>query len=98
LRNAFADIRAWLKKMRPKCSLSGKTSACIGRNAPPESTRVDTGQPVLERDLLRPEVLLHGHREVRAAFDRRVVGHDHHFAAADAADAGHDAAAGASLS
>jgi hypothetical protein len=22
-----ADIRAWLKKMRPKCSLSGNTSA-----------------------------------------------------------------------
>mmetsp|Transcript_31149 Transcript_31149/g.103068 ORF Transcript_31149/g.103068 Transcript_31149/m.103068 type:complete len:250 (-) Transcript_31149:519-1268(-) len=34
-----ADILAWLKKMRPKCSLSGKTSACRGRLAPPESTR-----------------------------------------------------------
>ena len=34
-----ADIRAWLKKMRPKCSRSGNTSACKGRNAPPESTR-----------------------------------------------------------
>ena len=35
----FADIVAWLKKIRPKCSRSGKTSSCIGRNAPPESTR-----------------------------------------------------------
>jgi hypothetical protein len=35
----WADIVAWLKKMRPKCSRSGKTSSCIGRNAPPESTR-----------------------------------------------------------
>ncbi len=34
-----ADIRAWLKKIRPKCSRSGKTSDCSGRNAPPESTR-----------------------------------------------------------
>ena len=34
-----ADICAWLKKMRPKCSRSGKTSSCIGRKAPPESTR-----------------------------------------------------------
>src|SRR5207244_120355 len=34
-----ADIRAWLKKMRPKWSRSGNTSACSGRNAPPESTR-----------------------------------------------------------
>ena len=35
----FADIRAWLKKIRPKWSRSGKTSAWRGRNAPPESTR-----------------------------------------------------------
>ncbi len=34
----LADIRAWLKKMRPKWSRSGNTSSCIGRNAPPEST------------------------------------------------------------
>ena len=34
-----ADICAWLKKMRPKCSRSGNTSSCIGRKAPPESTR-----------------------------------------------------------
>ena len=34
-----ADIVAWLKKIRPKCSRSGKTSSCMGRNAPPESTR-----------------------------------------------------------
>ena len=33
------DRLAWLKKIRPKCSLSGNTSSCIGRNAPPESTR-----------------------------------------------------------
>jgi hypothetical protein len=35
----FADMRAWLKKIRPKCSRSGKTSSCRGRKAPPESTR-----------------------------------------------------------
>ncbi len=34
-----AESRAWLKKMRPKWSRSGKTSAWSGRNAPPESTR-----------------------------------------------------------
>ena len=32
------DILAWLKKIRPKWSLSGKTSACLGKFAPPEST------------------------------------------------------------
>ena len=35
----LADMRAWLKKMRPKCSRSGNTSSCIGMNAPPDSTR-----------------------------------------------------------
>ena len=34
-----AERFAWLKKMRPKWSRSGKTSSCSGRNAPPESTR-----------------------------------------------------------
>ena len=34
-----AERLAWLKKIRPKCSRSGNTSSCIGRNAPPESTR-----------------------------------------------------------
>jgi hypothetical protein len=35
----FADMRAWLKKIRPKWSRSGNTSSWSGRNAPPESTR-----------------------------------------------------------
>ena len=52
---------------------------------------VDARQPVLERDLLRAQVLLDGDRIVRAAFDRRVVGDDQHFAARHAADAGDDA-------
>ena len=34
-----ADIVAWLKKIRPKCSRSGNTSSWSGRKAPPESTR-----------------------------------------------------------
>ena len=37
---------------------------------------VDARQPVLERDLLRAQVLLDGHRVVGAALDRRVVGDD----------------------
>jgi hypothetical protein len=37
------DMRAWLKKIRPKCSRSGNTSACSGRKAPPESTRYRQG-------------------------------------------------------
>ena len=56
---------------------------------------VDAGQAVLQRDLLRAQVLLHRHREVGAALHRGVVGDDHHFASRHAADAGHDARGGA---
>ena len=55
---------------------------------------VDARQPVVERHLLRAQVLLDRHRVVRAALDRRVVGDDHALAAADAADAGDDPRAG----
>ena len=51
---------------------------------------VDARQAVLLGDLLRAEVLLDGEREVRAALDRGVVGHDHALTALDDADAGHD--------
>ncbi len=79
--------------MRPKCSRSGNTSAWFGRLAPPRIDQIDAGQPVLARDLLRAQMLLHRDRIIGAAFDRRVVGDDHAFAALDAADAGDDAGA-----
>ena len=49
---------------------------------------VEARQAVLQRDLLRAQVLLHRHRVVGAALHRRVVGDDHAFLAVDAADAG----------
>ena len=49
--------------------------------------QVDARQPVLERDLLRAQVLLDGHRVVRAALDRGVVGDDDAHRALDPADA-----------
>ena len=80
--------------MRPKCSRSGKTSACRGRNAPPGVDQVDARQAVLQRDFLRAQVLLHGERIVGAALHRGVVGDDDDVAARDAADAGHEARGG----
>ena len=56
--------------------------------------QVDAGQMILARDLLRAQVLLDGHRVIGAALDGRIVGDDHAFAAADAADAGDDAGSG----
>src|SRR5439155_11657160 len=55
--------------------------------------KIDTREPVLERDLLRAEMLLHRERVVRAALHRRVVRDDDALAARNAADAGHDAGA-----
>ena len=55
--------------------------------------QVDAGQPVLQRHLLRPQVLLHRHRVVGAAFDGRVVGGDDDLAPLDPADPGDDPAA-----
>ena len=52
---------------------------------------VDARQPVLLGDLLRTQMLLDREREVRAPFDRRVVGDDHALAALDHADPGDDA-------
>ena len=53
--------------------------------------QINARQPVLARDLLRAQMLLHRHRQVGAAFDGGVVAHHHAFAALDAADAGDDA-------
>ena len=55
--------------------------------------QVDARQPVLERDLLGAEVLLDGHRVVRAALDRGVVGDHHAGRPLDPADPGDDAGA-----
>ncbi len=54
---------------------------------------IDAGKPVLQGDLLRPQVLFHRHRVVGAALDGGIIGDDHHLASLDAADAGDDAGA-----
>ena len=72
----FADICAWLKKMRPKWSRSGKTSSWSGQERAAGVDEVDARQAVLLGDLLRAQVLLDGQRVVRAALDGRVVGDD----------------------
>ena len=56
--------------------------------------QIDARQPVLERDLLRAQVLLDRQRIVGAALHRRVVADDHHLPPGHAADAGDHARAG----
>ena len=48
---------------------------------------VDARQPVLDRHLLRAQVLLHRQREIRAALHRGIVRDDHAVASLDDADA-----------
>jgi len=52
--------------------------------------QIDARQPVGLGNFLRAEMLLDRQRIVSAAFDRRVVAHDHRLAPGDAADAGDD--------
>ena len=54
---------------------------------------IDARQRVFEGDFLRPQMLLHRHGIVGAAFDRRIIGDDHRLAPGDAADAGDQARA-----
>ena len=56
--------------------------------------QIDARQQVLARDLLGAQMLLHRHRIIRAAFDGRVVAHDHALAAGHPPDAGDNAGAG----
>ena len=55
--------------------------------------QIDAGQPVLARDLLGAQMLLHRHRIVGAALHGRIVADDHDEAAGDAPDAGDQAGA-----
>ena len=62
-----------------------------GQERPAGVDQVDARQPVVQRDLLRAQVLLHRDRVVGAALHGRVVGDDHAFAPAHPAHAGDDA-------
>jgi len=69
----------------------GEDLVLLGEERAAGVDQVDAGEAVVERDLLRPEVLLDGDGVVGAALDGGVVGHDHAPLAGDDADAGDDA-------
>ena len=76
--------------MLPEVVAIGKDLGLERQEGPARIDQVDARQPVLERDLLRAQVLLDGHRVVGAALDGRVVGDDDAGRALDPADAGDD--------
>ncbi len=55
---------------------------------------INARQPVLQRDLLRAQMFLHRHREIRSAFDGGVVSDDQAFTLLHASDAGDQTRAG----
>ncbi len=69
----------------------GEDLGLKGQEGAARVDEVEARQPVLRRDLLRAEVLLHREREVRAALHGRVVRDDHARPPLDRADAGDDA-------
>ena len=85
-----ADSRVRSRKI---CPPGMKISFCVGRSAPPDSTRPITGSRFCERDLVGAQGLLQRPRVGRAAAHGRVVGDDQALDALDDADAGDDARA-----
>ena len=71
----------------PEMLAVGEHAVLLGQVAAARVDEVDARQPVLRRDLLRAQVLLHRHRVVGAALDGGVVRHDHAFAPRHPADA-----------
>ncbi|MNQ73676.1 hypothetical protein D3C85_884160 [compost metagenome] len=72
----------------------GEDLGLVRQVGPARIDQIDAWQVVLLGDFLRPQVLLHRQGEVGAALHRRVVGHDHDFAARHPADAADHARAG----
>ena len=93
LRNAERRQRRLVVEDAAEVLAVGKHLGLVRQVGAAGVDQVDAGQPVLARDLLGAQVLLHRHRIVGAALDGGVVAHDHAFAALDAADAGDQAGA-----
>jgi hypothetical protein len=94
LGNAAGAHRGLVEEDPPEMVPVGEDLVLPGQEGAPGVHQVHAGQMVRQGDLLRPQVLLHRHRVVRAALDRGVVGHHDALAAADPADSGDNAGAG----
>ena len=88
-----ADMRRLVEEDAAEMLAVGKHLGLVRQVGAAGIDQIDAGQPVLARDLLRAEMLLHRHRIVGAALHRGVVADDHDEPAGDAADAGDEAGA-----
>jgi hypothetical protein len=94
LRNAVGRQARLVVEDAPEVLAIRKHLVLHGQERAAGVHQVDARQAVLQRDLLRAQVLLHGDGEVRAALHRGVVGDDDDRHAANAPDAGDEPGAG----
>ena len=94
LRNAFRRHARLVEEDPAEVIAVGKDLGLQRQKRAAGVHEVDARQAVLQRDLLRADVLPHRDRVVGAALDGRVVGDDHDIASRDAADARDDAGRG----
>ena len=66
----------------------GENLILVGQMRAAGIDQIDAGQAVVAGNHLRPQVLLHRHREIGAALDGGIIGDDHAGPPRDAADAG----------
>ena len=93
LRNAGGRQRRLIVEDAAEMLAVGKHFGLVRQVGAAGIDQIDARQPVLARDLLRAQMLLHRHRIIGAALDGGIVADDHAFAAGDPADAGDDAGA-----
>ena len=94
LRNALGRHPGLVEEDPPEVVAIGEHLVLHRQERAAGVDQIDAGKPVLQRDLLCAEMLLHGERVVRPALYGRVVAHDHDLAAVDQADARDHAGSG----
>ena len=91
LRDACGRHPRLVEEDAPEVIAVGEDLGLQREEGAPRIHQVDARQAVLEGDLLRAEMLLHGEGKVGAALDGRVVGHDQDLASRDPPDSGDEA-------
>ncbi len=86
LRNPQPRHPRLVEENPPEVLLIRKHLRLQRQKRPARVHEIDARQPVLLRDLLRPQVLLHRYRVIRPALHRRVVRDDHALAPLDPPD------------
>src|SRR6185312_1084555 len=94
LSDAASGEARLIEEDAPEVIFVGENLVLQGQVGAAGVDQIDAGQLVLERDLLRPQMLLHRDRKVGSALDGRIVRNDDRFASGHAADVGDETRGG----